>query len=264
MEYTFQSIGAFYNNFLVCLNDQNSSVSNTETMLNLDHLIYQLNTFVKTSVEYNLGKAADSLGLVFGERTRNTLFRITQQFLEEFQVLEDNLLLIREQFDQINQDGVAISVETINATISIDAFNNMITALKDIEVTTKQCSSVVSNFVVIATTLDKITNVVSSAQTAAIQMMTTSDLNLAVSIQASKKMFSKKTLALQSDVEDAFSEFQANVAEMFYGDEEVFDYRVLAENFVIELNSYFDESSKDFQSFFTEIEKKSTKKKYGC
>jgi hypothetical protein len=250
MEYTFQAIGAFYNNFLNCLNDQNATVTTAETIRNVDHLIFQLETFVITGIELNFQKASESLGIVFGEKTGNVISQIKEQCVEEFSSIKENLVSIRQNFLDIAQEGGTISIESINATLNMEAFNNMITAFKDIEVSTKQCSSVVSSFVSVSTSLDKVTASISMVKEAATSEITKGDYNLDVSVQASKKMFATKTLALQNDCENAFGDFQIIAAQMFSGDEEIFEARTSAERFIIEIKTIFDESSNKFQSFY--------------
>lgn len=252
IEYTFQTIGAFYNNFLYCLNDQNSSVTTSETIRNVDHLLFQLNTFVLNGIDIYFANSAESLGAVFGERTRDILLRLTDQFKAEFSSVGDNLLMVRENFISIANEGGTISVDTINATISMEAFNSMITAFKDIEVSTKQFSSVVFNFLSITTALEKVTSFIATLKDRATLAINQGDFSLDVSIQASKNLFATKSLALQNDVDVAFNAFQIIAAQMFSGDEDVFTARTTAEQFVMEIKKIFDDSSNEFLNFFTD------------
>ena len=260
MEYTFQSIGAFYNNFLNCLNDQNASTTASETIRNLDHLIYQLDTFVITGIETKFITASESLGIVFGEKTKNVVYQITDQYVKEFNSVRENLKLLRENFAEIAKSGNVITIATINATLSAEAFNVMITAFKDIEVTTKQFSSVVSNFVLVSASLEKISNSISVVQTGALAKITKDDYDMEISVQAAKKMFAIKSLALQSDVEDSFGEFQIVGAQLFPGDLDIQSLRATAERFIIQLKEVFGQSSNHFQTFFTERQSESSKR----
>lgn len=252
IEYTFQAMSGFYSNFLNCLNDQNETTNGVTTIRNLETLEYQLNVYVLTGIESKFTQAAEVLGEVFGERTKNVLSQIAINFASEFQIVKDSVRTLRDSFELAYEGGNAVSVDGINALLGDSTFFDLINAFKDIEITTKQCSSIVFNFVSVTTTLEKVTNSIATSQAAAAQMITKGDYNLDIAVQASKKLFASKTLSLQNDCEDAFSEFQIIGAQQFSGDEEVFGYRSIAENFVIEIKSSFDESSEQFQKFFTE------------
>lgn len=252
IEYSFQAMSGFYYNFLNCLNDQNQTTTGVTTVRNLDILLYQLDIYVITGVQSKFAAAADVLGVVFGDKAKEVINQISVQFSLEFNIVKNSISELRNSFQSIVESGNEITIESINATLSDTAFNDMITAFKDIEVTTKQCSTVVSNFVSVTVTLEKITALISTSQSSATSMITKGFYNLDVAVQASKKMFANRTLILQNDVEESFSEFQLIGAQQFSGDEEVYAIRSLAENFVIEIKSIFDQSSNEFQIFFTE------------
>lgn len=252
MEYVFADINGFYYNFLNCLNDQNETTTAVTTIRNLEILMYQLEIYVITGIEQKLSSSADVLGQVFGEKTRQVIETISTTYQEQFSKIKDNIETIRDNFKAIADSGSEITLESINATISQSAFTDMITSFETIETTSKQAAEVFGSFVVVTAALDRVTSTVQATKANAAAKISKSDYTLDITIQASKKMFSNKTLKLEADLEESFSKFYEVAALQFTGDFEVQESRTIVEELVQQVTTEFDLTVKRFNSIFSE------------
>jgi hypothetical protein len=252
LEYVFVDINGFYSNFLNCLNEQNETVTGITTIRNLEILIYQLNIYVITAVEQKMSKSAETLGQVFGDKTKDVITKISDTYREEFGKIKTNIETIRDSFSAIVESGSEITVESINATLSESSFTEMIMSFSTIETTSKQISEVFASFVTVTATLEKVTSTVQATKSVSSAMVSKADYNLDIAVQASKKMFSNKTLKLESDIDDSFSVFYEVAALQFTGDTEVQDSRTAVENIIIRVKGSFDNMSSRFSTLFSE------------
>lgn len=252
MEYLFADMQGFYNSYLNCLNNQSESQTALASVNNIQNLIYQLEVYILTGIDLKLGGASDALGAVFGENVKTVIQTIASQYTDEFSTVRESLETLTENFMTIIESGSEITAETIASDLNATALNDMITAFKDITVTSSQMSVIIVGFVKITATLDTVTTSVDIVEGNSTAMITKANYELDISIQASRKIFTKNVLTYQGEIDDSFAEFYALSSMLFTGDADIQEARGKVDVFVSAINGVFESISEKFVAIFTE------------
>lgn len=251
MEYLFADMQSFYDSFLNCLNNQNESQPISASVNIVQNLIYQLDVYILTGIDAKLAGAAGPLGIVFGENVKIVIETIASQFTEEITIVKTSLETLTENFITLIESGSEITSESLSSDLNATAITDMITAFKDITVTSTQMSVIITGLVKITSTLDTVTTAVGIAENNATGTITKANYELDISIQASRKIFTKNILRYESEINDAFGEFFALSSLLFTGDADIQESRGKVDEFVIEINGIFDSISERFVEIFT-------------
>lgn len=250
IEYLFDDVQGFYSSFLFCLNEQNETQSADTSVRNIENLIYQLEIYIITGFDEKLGGAADTLGAVFGENVKSVITLISAQYTEEFTVIKESLETLRDNFQVILESGSEVTAESLSSDLNATALTDMIIAFKNVAFTSTQTATIVIGFIKITATLDTASTSIQTIQSISTEMITKANYELDISIQASRKLFTKNMMTYQSSVSDAFGEFIALSSMLFTGDQDIQDARGKVDVFVIEINGVFEEISDMFVTIF--------------
>lgn len=252
IQYLFEDIQVFYGSFLSCMNEQKETSSAKSIISELNNLIYQLDVHIITVITTKLAESVNSIGLVFGDNVKGVITKIGENYEKEFRIIKESLETLVTNFQAVIDSGAEVSATTIATDIDLTVLDTMITAFKDISITSMQISVVMKGFVVIATTLDKATTSVKATETLSIETVRKSTYELDISIQAARTKFTKNILSSQADVSDAFGEFFTLSSSLFTADADIQASRAKIDLFMININDALEVSSDAFVKIFTE------------
>lgn len=245
VEFMIQDLQAFYSSFLTCLNNQNESSTTAASMQNIANLIYQLDTYVFTGLT-KLTASATVLGAVFGEKVPPVITALSEQFTKELEIVKKSLETLMANFKAIIEAGNDITVESLAVDISTTAITDMITAFKDITVSSQQMSFIINGFIKITTILDTVQSSVEVVKTNSTGTIKKAEYELEIISQASKTAFTKNILTQITSVSDAFAEFNLLASNLFTGDADATEFRGIVDSFVIEIKAVFEKASDSF------------------
>ncbi|CRL05167.1 CLUMA_CG018470, isoform A [Clunio marinus] len=245
VEYLFEDVQLFFGSSLNCFNVQSSETTIQTSGRNIDNLIYQLDIYISTGFNklYQSGKV---LGRVYDETVSLHIERISSSFSSEFETVKESLKILRDNILESLLSDSVLTPGSLAANINDTALTDLITAFKDLQVSTQQLSTVVAGLKFLTITLDIVSSSISymrDKQNEAIQAAT---YDLDITTQAAIRLFNKNTVDYQDLTSKGFDTFLSFSTLSLQNDSDIQSNHLKVENFVINIYELLERNSVEF------------------
>jgi hypothetical protein len=256
LNFNFMDIANFYANMLNCLSDQATPLAST-SIRNLNHLIYQLQTYVIPGAK-SINDHASAIGNVFGSDNTDIIQLHAKESIKHFEAMIEVLRTLVADFKVVVDNGIEITNSSARSFVNATVLVRCATILTEITVTTTHLSTVVSGFTNVTASIESVSSDLQTSAAATSQAFAAAARAFSLTINNSKGRFLTRTDVNIMSVVVALSDFETVLSNIFVDDDKMRNQRDLAREYYANITNALFNDNLFFQTLMLEFDRSFT------
>lgn len=260
--YNLRDIEHFYVDFLTYLNDQKTTVTAGTTVRNLNHLIFQIQTYVLPGID-NIKDTAHAIGHFFGHPNTHVFETFAETSERGFRKMAKQLKKLSHDFHKV-EHHLEITKLNLLSVVDTEVLDKIIIIARDLTQNNLNLDTVVAGFTVVTETIETASDSMYKFQADTIDAYSQELRTFSLTVTNSKKRFTARTDINIMSIVVSLADFETVLAnaKTLIGSRRLGDHRDIVREYYTNISAVLFADNTYYQTMLSEYEEKLSKEIY--